>query len=71
MGLNMPTPHEEPAPIMAGLKQIYVTGWAPVTDPALAAEQTIAGAQELDRDALGDRYTAISARNRSQIRPQP
>jgi enoyl-CoA hydratase/carnithine racemase len=61
---------EVPAPIMAGLKQIYATGWATVTDPALAAEQTIAGAQELDRDALGDRYTAISARNRSQIRPQ-
>src|ERR1700751_3806108 len=25
---------EVPAPIMAGLKQIYVTGWATVTDPA-------------------------------------
>jgi enoyl-CoA hydratase len=62
---------EVPAPIMAGLKQIYVTGWAAVTDPALAAEQRIAGAQELDRDALGDRYSAISERNRRQIRPQP
>ena len=62
---------EVPAPIMAGLKDIYVSGWAAVTDPALAAEQTIAGAQELDRDGLGDRYTAISERNRRQIRPQP
>jgi hypothetical protein len=56
---------------MAGLKQIYVTGWAAVTDPALAAEQRIAGAQQLDRDALGDRYSAVSERNRRQIRPQP
>jgi enoyl-CoA hydratase/carnithine racemase len=62
---------EVPAPIMAGLKQIYVTGWATVTDPALAAERSIAGAQELDRDGLGARYTAISERNRRQIRPQP
>ncbi|MGA8544281.1 MAG: enoyl-CoA hydratase [Mycobacterium sp.] len=62
---------EVPAPIMAGLKEIYVTGSAAVTDPALAAEQDIAGAQQLDRDALGDRYTAISERNRRQIRPAP
>jgi enoyl-CoA hydratase/carnithine racemase len=62
---------EVPAPIMAGLKQIYVTGWAAVTDPALAAEQRIAGAQQLDRDGLGDRYSAVSERNRRQIRPQP
>ncbi len=62
---------EVPAPIMAGLKEIYVTGSAAVTDPALAAEQDIAGAQELDRDGLGDRYTEISERNRRQIRPQP
>ncbi len=60
---------EVPAPIMAGLKQIYVTGWAAVTDPALAAEQDIAGAQELDRDGLGARYAAITERNRRQIRP--
>ena len=58
---------EVPAPIMAGLKEIYVTGSAAVTDPALAAEQAIAGAQTLDRDALLDRYAEISARNRSQI----
>lgn len=62
---------EVPAPIMVGLKEIYVTGSAAVTDPALAAEQDIAGAQELDRDGLGDRYTEISERNRRQIRPQP
>jgi enoyl-CoA hydratase len=62
---------EVPAPIMAGLKEIYVTGSAAVTDPALAAEQAIAGAQTLDQDGLKDRYTEISERNRRQIRPQP
>jgi enoyl-CoA hydratase len=62
---------EVPAPIMAGLKEIYVTGAAAVIDPALAAEHAIAGAQTLDRDALLDRYAEISERNHSQIRPQP
>jgi enoyl-CoA hydratase/carnithine racemase len=62
---------EVPAPIMAGLKEIYVTGAATVTDPALAAEQAIAGAQTLDRDGLTDRYAEVSERNRRQIRPQP
>jgi enoyl-CoA hydratase len=62
---------EVPAPIMAGLKEIYVTGAAPVIDPALAAERAIAGAQTLDRDGLKDRYTEISERNRRQIRSQP
>jgi enoyl-CoA hydratase/carnithine racemase len=62
---------EVPAPIMAGLKEIYVTGSAAVTDPALAAEQAIAGAQTLDQDGLKDRYAEITERNRRQIRPQP
>ena len=47
---------EVPAPIMAGLKDIYVTGAAATTDAALAAEQAIAGAQMLDQDGLHDRY---------------
>jgi len=58
---------EVPAPIMAGLKEIYLTGAAAVTEPALPPEQAIAGAQTLDRDGLKDRYAEISARNRSQI----
>jgi len=62
---------EVPAPIMAGLKQIYLTGSAAVTGPALAAERDIAGAQELDRDGLGARYAEVTERNRRQIRPQP
>jgi enoyl-CoA hydratase len=62
---------EVPTPTMAGLKQIYVTGSAAITGPALAAEQDIAGAQELDREGLGARYAEISERNRRQIRAQP
>jgi enoyl-CoA hydratase len=61
---------EVPAPIMAGLKEIYVTGSAAVTGPALAAERDIAGAQELDRDGLGARFAQITERNRRQIPPQ-
>jgi len=56
---------------MASLKEIYVTSAAAITDPALAVEQAIAGAQTLDHDGLKDRYAEISERNRRQIRPQP
>jgi hypothetical protein len=38
-----------------------------VIDPALAAEGDIAGAHEADLAGLGDRFGAVSARNRSQI----
>ncbi|MDT7736629.1 MAG: enoyl-CoA hydratase [Mycobacterium sp.] len=62
---------EVPGPTMTGLKEIYVSGAAAITEPALAAEQAIAGAQILDRDSLNDRYTEISERNRRQIRSQP
>src|SRR5271163_241940 len=62
---------EVPAPLMAGLKEIYVTGSATITDAALAAEQAIAGAQTLDRDGPKDRYAEITERNRRQIRPRP
>jgi enoyl-CoA hydratase len=62
---------EVPGPIMAGLKEIYVTGTAAVIDPALAAEQAIAGAQTLDSEALKDRYAEITVRNRRQIQSQP
>ncbi|MGH3542849.1 MAG: enoyl-CoA hydratase [Mycobacterium sp.] len=58
---------EVPAPIMAGLKEIYVAGSAAVTDPALAAEQAISGALS-DTTDLGARYAEVSERNRRQIR---
>ena len=59
---------EVPGPIMQGLKEIYVRGWAAVTDPALAAEQTIAGALRPNTDGLGDVYRAVADRNRRQIK---
>ncbi|HET9874834.1 MAG TPA: enoyl-CoA hydratase [Mycobacterium sp.] len=57
---------EVPSPIMAGLKEIYVTGSAAITDPALAAEQSIASIVS-DLDALGERFRAVAERNRRQI----
>jgi enoyl-CoA hydratase len=62
---------EVPAPVMASLKEIYVTGAAAIVEPALAAEQAIAGVQTLDQDGLKDRYAEITERNRRQIRPLP
>ena len=58
---------EVPAPTMAGLKQIYDRGTAALIDPALAAEQQIAGAQTRDLDGLGERYRAVTQRNRRQL----
>ena len=52
---------------MAGLKEIYVARRAAVTDPALAAEQQIAGAHRPDTDALAARKAEVTARNKSQL----
>lgn len=58
---------EVPAPIMAGLKEIYVRGSAAVTDPALAAEQAITKTVRPDTDGLDARRVEVSARNKSQL----
>jgi enoyl-CoA hydratase/carnithine racemase len=58
---------EVPSPTMLGLKEIYTTGAAAVIDPALAAESKIAFAQDRDFDGLGDRFRAVSDRNKGQI----
>jgi enoyl-CoA hydratase len=58
---------EVPKPTMLGLKEIYVTGGAVVVDPALAAEDAIAGAQEHDVAGLGEQFAAVSARNKQQL----
>src|SRR6478735_8875862 len=58
---------EVPGPTMLGLKEIYTTGAAAVVDPALAAEEKIAFAQHRDFDGLGDRFRAVSERNKRQI----
>jgi enoyl-CoA hydratase/carnithine racemase len=58
---------EVPKPTMLGLKDIYVTGASAVIDPALAAENAIAGAQEHDLAGLGEQFAAVSQRNKGQI----
>ncbi|ADU00488.1 enoyl-CoA hydratase [Mycolicibacterium gilvum] len=58
---------EVPRPTMRGLKEIYTAGASAVVDPALAAEERIAFAQHRDFDGLGDRFSAVSQRNRDQI----
>lgn len=58
---------EVPSATMLGLKEIYTTGVAAVIDPALAAEKRIAFAQDRDFDGLGDRFRAVSDRNKGQI----
>lgn len=58
---------EVPRPTMRGLKEIYTAGASVVVDPALAAEERIAFAQHRDFDGLGDRFSAVSQRNRDQI----
>lgn len=58
-----------PRPTMRSLKEIYTTGAAAVTDPALDAEARIAFAQHRDIDGLGDRFSAVTRRNKEQIAP--
>lgn len=59
---------EVPGPTMLGLKEIYTEGAAAVIDPALAAEARIAFAQHREFGDLGDRFRAVAARNKGQIR---
>jgi enoyl-CoA hydratase/carnithine racemase len=58
---------EVPKPTMLGLKDIYVTGAAAVVDPALAAEDAIAGAREHDLAGLEQRRLDVMRTNKSQI----
>lgn len=58
---------EVPSRTMLGLKEIYRRGSATVLDPALAAEQDIAGSQPHDFAGLGDRFEAVSSRNKRQL----
>lgn len=58
---------EVPGPTMLGLKEIYTEGAAAVIDPALAAEARIAYAQHREFGDLGDRFRAVSERNKSQM----
>ena len=59
---------EVAAPVMQGLKAIYVAGAAAIIDPALSAEQTITATATGNTDGLGERYRQVAERNRRQIR---
>jgi hypothetical protein len=59
---------EADAPIMQGLKAIYVVGAAAIVAPSLAAEQTIAATVARQTEGLGERYRQVAERNRRQIR---
>src|SRR6202008_3867301 len=59
---------EVDAPVMQGLKAIYVAGAAAVVDPALAAEQVIAATAARHTDGLGELFPQVAARTRRQLR---
>ena len=58
---------EVPGPTMLGLKEIYVRGGSAVIDPALAAEDDIAGSQEHDLAGLDEQFRSVSERNKRQL----
>ncbi|WP_445169363.1 enoyl-CoA hydratase [Mycolicibacterium sp. Dal123E01] len=58
---------EVPGPTMAGLKEIYRTGTAAVTGPALKAERAVAGKASVDTAQLAARQREVAERNKRQI----
>lgn len=58
---------EVPGPTMAGLKEIYRTGTAALTGPALKAERAVAGAASVDTGALAARQREVAERNKRQM----
>jgi len=58
---------EVPGPTMAGLKEIYRTGTAAVTGPALKAERAVAGKSMVDTGQLAARQREVAERNKRQI----
>jgi enoyl-CoA hydratase len=62
---------EVPAETMRALKGVYVSGAAVTVDAALAAERAASAAQRPDLALLEQRRTAVTARNRRQVRTGP
>jgi enoyl-CoA hydratase/carnithine racemase len=58
---------EVPGPTMAGLKEIYRTGTAAVTGPALKAERAVAGTASVDTGQLAARQREVAERNKRQM----
>ncbi|EHB58907.1 Enoyl-CoA hydratase/isomerase [Mycolicibacterium rhodesiae JS60] len=55
---------EVPGPTMTGLKEIYRTGTAAITGPALKAERAVAGAASVDTGQLAARQREVAERNK-------
>ena len=58
---------EVPGPVMSGLKEIYRTGTAAVTDPALKAERAVSAGMHVSTDQLAARQREVAERNKRQI----
>ena len=58
---------EVPGPVMLGLKEIYRTGTAAVTDPALKAERAVSAGMHVSTDQLAARQREVAERNKRQI----
>ena len=58
---------EVPGPVMWGLKEIYRTGTAAVTDPALKAERVVSAGMHVSTDQLAARQREVAERNKRQI----
>jgi len=59
---------EVPGPVMSGLKEIYRSGAAAVTDPALKAERVVSAATPVSTEQLAARQREVADRNKRQIR---
>jgi enoyl-CoA hydratase/carnithine racemase len=59
---------EVPGPVMSGLKEIYRSGTAVVTDPALKAERVVSAATHVSTEQLAARQREVADRNKRQIR---
>lgn len=58
---------EVPGPVMSSLKEIYRTGTAAVTDPALKAERVVSATTHVSTDQLAARQREVAERNKRQI----
>jgi enoyl-CoA hydratase len=53
---------------MSGLKEIYRSGTAAVTDPALKAERVVSAGTHVSTEQLAARQREVADRNKRQIK---
>ncbi|GAY15256.1 enoyl-CoA hydratase [Mycobacterium sp. shizuoka-1] len=58
---------EVPAATMTGLKEIYRSGTAAITGPALKAERAVSATRTVDTEQLAARQREVAQRNKRQI----